>query len=1713
MRNARHRQPPRRGIRKGLVCQALSAAALFGTAAGPAVGQELLRFAEAATADAEPEGMAKATVSSEGPGGKLAYPVEVDLALLRSGPARLILPTPAGERLVVHRAAFEDRGEGNAMWAGRVGGAQAETVVLTLQGGSLAGSFGELAEPVFDLVAAASGRGHVLAEASTDGDFPEEASYCSVHEPTVTDPGPASRLDASGETGGRRGAHDAGSLEGRASSTSGNAATIVDLLIVYDAAAEAHWGQANAAAQAQNLIDTANSALRNAAITNASFRLARAERVNVRFIPWEGTSWGYAPQLEELRIRGDILDLRDVHSADIVMWITKQRSIGLCGLAWRVPPPGEHESNQVEWAFGMLNYYHHCLGRHAHVFAHEVGHLMGGSHQTGRSGSNPRLPYARGYETRVRSQRVLTIMGTRGYVIDSPRVVPYFSSIRITPDDTTIGAENSAEMERALPQLMREAATFSNYLPPARPADLAGVASEDGGQGSVELTWTDISSETSFRVQYRRAGASDWTEGAVLSAGVTTTTLTGLDLATRYEFRVAAANSYGERFAEPVSIRTPGTRTLTLTGLADGSTPENAAWGATASLSGHRGALSWELSGADAAHFALASTRTTSATNSVSLAPQDHEASADADGDGVYEVALTVADIDLFEVTVSAAVTVTDLNEAPEYEAAALTVNVPEDETGAFGSPVTAVDPDGDALTYTLGGTDSSSFAIDATSARLSVASGVTLDYETKTSYTVEVTASDGGAPPLTATRTVHVNVTDVPESLTVTGLANATVPENTAWTSASPAVSGHKGVVTWTVSGADAADFGIVSGTGVLTLQAQDHEDARDANRDNVYEVTATATDKDNTTGFVSITVTVTNVNEVPEYDAGALTLTVPEDTTGAFGSPVAAIDPDGDTLTYRLGGADAASFALDSSSGQLSVRAGVAFNHEAKATHAIEVTATDAGSPPLTATRTVNVNVTDVDEVLQLSGLANAATAENRAWTSPTPGVSGHNGAVTWAASGADAADFGIVSSTGVLTLRAQDHEDPRDADRDNVYEVTATATDADGVTGSVSLTVTVTNVNEAPRYPAGAVTLSVREATTGAIGAPVTATDPEGGALAYRLGGTDAGSFTVDAASGQLSVPPGTTLDYASRRSYRFQVVASDAGSPPLNATRTVNVNVTERNQPPPPPPQPPPLPPPPQPPGGGGPPHPPPPQPPPPPPPQPPPPGPATNPTAPVDLRAELLTRNAVLLTWTDRATDEDGYDVFHRQAQGTWRLVRSLERNAERAAVGGLPRGGRHEFQVAASNERGARRSEPAAVDLSLAPPTHLDVEILGPAALRLTWRDNSTRETGFAVQYRQAPGEGESEASSDVQGGALPWTSAAVAPLNATSVVLDNLQPEGRYELRVGAIGDGATAFSETAAVRLSEPPGPGAATDCIPRPVTTLNGGYDVRMCFETPSGLQTAAANYHLESDDSGLLYFFDRDNAEILLKVLDGCAVNGHRWVFTAPVTNLAFRLEIVERTSGMRFVQENAAGQTAQTAGDTAAFPCEPGLAAAPGATAAVSRLTAREGPAQPLRRDDSSRPHAGAFATHPVDESPASRAEPGLAALSKAAHAAANTDPPACEPEGPGVELANGYRIDMCIALPDGTVQSARDWGLPSESSALLYFFDRGNVEVLIKVLDGCAVNGRRWVFSAPATDLAFHLAVTGPDDERWSHANEGGRTATARADTGAFDCD
>jgi len=109
-------------------------------------------------------------------------------------------------------------------------------------------------------------------------------------------------------------------------------------------------------------------------------------------------------------------------------------------------------------------------------------------------------------------------------------------------------------------------------------------------------------------------------------------------------------------------------------------------------------------------------------------------------------------------------------------------------------------------------------------------------------------------------------------------------------------------------------------------------------------------------------------------------------------------------------------------------------------------------------------------------------------------------------------------------------------------------------------------------------------------------------------------------------------------------------------------------------------------------------------------------------------------------------------------------------------------------------------------------------------------------------------------------------------------------------------------------------------------------------------------------------------------------------------------------------------------------------------------------------------------------------------------------------------ENPAGRYRDGYRVSMCYETYDGKVGDGNGGLFSFGESGLLWFFDRGNAEVLIKVLNGCGVNGHRWVYVAPVTDLAFNLHIDGLDGSRWTYRNPLGTTAPARSDTSAFAC-
>ena len=98
-------------------------------------------------------------------------------------------------------------------------------------------------------------------------------------------------------------------------------------------------------------------------------------------------------------------------------------------------------------------------------------------------------------------------------------------------------------------------------------------------------------------------------------------------------------------------------------------------------------------------------------------------------------------------------------NNAPEFAAATDTREVAANTAAGenIGAPVAATDADNDTLIYTLGGADMASFDIEGATGQLMTKAA--LDFRTKASYTVEVTASDGTD---SDTITVTITVTDV---------------------------------------------------------------------------------------------------------------------------------------------------------------------------------------------------------------------------------------------------------------------------------------------------------------------------------------------------------------------------------------------------------------------------------------------------------------------------------------------------------------------------------------------------------------------------------------------------------------------------------------------------------------------------------------------------------------------------------------------------------------------------------------------------------------------------------------------------------------------------------------------------------------------------------------------------------------------------------------
>lgn len=114
------------------------------------------------------------------------------------------------------------------------------------------------------------------------------------------------------------------------------------------------------------------------------------------------------------------------------------------------------------------------------------------------------------------------------------------------------------------------------------------------------------------------------------------------------------------------------------------------------------------------------------------------------------------------------------------------------------------------------------------------------------------------------------------------------------------------------------------------------------------------------------------------------------------------------------------------------------------------------------------------------------------------------------------------------------------------------------------------------------------------------------------------------------------------------------------------------------------------------------------------------------------------------------------------------------------------------------------------------------------------------------------------------------------------------------------------------------------AASSCVPSAtVLCLHGRFRVEVSREA-NGEAGPARVVPFGSPDSGLFAFFGTDNWELLVKVLDGCAANGHYWVYSAATTDVRYVLTVTDSRSGKRARYENQAGKPAPAVTDAEAL---------------------------------------------------------------------------------------------------------------------------------------------------------------------------------------------
>ena len=547
--------------------------------------------------------------------------------------------------------------------------------------------------------------------------------------------------------------------------------------------------------------------------------------------------------------------------------------------------------------------------------------------------------------------------------------------------------------------------------------------------------------------------------------------------------------------------------------------------------------LSYSIAGTNSGHFAVSSIGLITTTQVL-----DYESVSS------YSLNISVSDGST-TVTEALSVTVKDTNDSPAFNSAPYTVTVPENNVSATVYTLSASDTDSsDTLEYFLSGVGSGDFSILSSTGLVSLSSA--LDYERKSSYVFSVIVRDGNGGHATSSLTVTVSdENDSPDFIGTPYSASLDedVPIGTRVLQVSATDQDTSDTLSYSLAGNNNSDFSIGSNSGIITTAVTLDYEAISS-----YSLTVSVTD-----GTVTVTqalsISVTDKNDAPAFTAAPYSLTVQENTTSNSLLTVSATDQDtADTLNFLLLGSGSEFFSIHLTSGVVALTTVLDYEVTSLYTLTVRVSASNGG----VVTTSLTVTVSDANDSPHFLGIPYSATvSENLPIATDVIKISAFDAdggdSLSYSLSGTNSGHFQISSSSGLVeTTQVLDYETV------NYYWLTVSVSDG-SVSISTSLTLSVSNTNDAPYVANLPGNVSVAENDVTAAVIDVNASDPDGDNMTFSLSGTGSDDFLINSATGLVTL--NRALNYEIQELYSLTVRVSDgAGGVAFASLTVITVN---------------------------------------------------------------------------------------------------------------------------------------------------------------------------------------------------------------------------------------------------------------------------------------------------------------------------------------------------------------------------------------------------------------------------------------------------------------------------------------------------------------------------------------------------------------------------